>query len=392
MRGALGPDAGSLDVVRRLAGAARPAKLADLLRGYGAPVQHTEKIITQAAVGGGYTVHLHPRDGVSWSGRVVAGGLTSHDFTLRVTVDYPFIDARGEVARASLVLIQSGEVSGSLESGSDTFRWAEPPLPVAASVAGWAGLRHARIARRFDYDSDLGFVGDALEWVAKLVIASATLGSVGAGLVLSSTAASTLRLDELVAPGLVGVIAAAGGYFALGPAMVVPLFAAGSTAYAATDIQRPLRPSERAVIDQVFGSRFPADRVLINAFPGVGGRPFVMPTHGDTILVNAGGDRFTDYLGKDPGNFVHEMTHVWQIHNTSFSPLYYCRSWATAAHSAAGKDIADDIYEPGSPGKRWSDYGVEAQCTIVERWYTGGRREDDPWYPYIVDHIRRGRD
>lgn len=408
-RAALRDEAASLETVRALSGAHRPASVRSMLADFREPVRFEEEIRTKAAFGGRYQVVLHPNLRVDFSGQVKAGGATSHDFTLPVTVTAPFWTANGRIEKCSTTFVAAGSTYGALEAGDREFRWDQKGLLLSSPVT-WAGLRRAEITRNLDYASNLGSVGNVLEWVGKLALASATAGSVGAGLVIGSTAASMLGLDDLTLPGLVGVVVSGGAYLLLGPAAVVPVFLGTAATFevAKDQIQRSLTDAERAVTELVFQGTVNPDRVRINRFTGIGGRPFVMPSLGNTIHINAGPTRFDRYLIPGPnqqanaplghvGNFVHEMTHVWQIQNTSFAPAYFCRSWATAADSARSEDISKSIYEPGPPGKRWDQYGVEAQCTIVERWYVGDshgppRSENSPWFPYIRDHIRSGRD
>ena len=42
-------------------------------------------------------------------------------------------------------------------------------------------------------------------------------------------------------------------------------------------------------------------------------------------------------------------------------------------------------------GKRWGQYNVEQQASIVEDWFRKGRKTTDPRYRYIRDNIRKGK-
>lgn len=401
LRDQLRSDGASLERVRALARRPRPASVREITRDYLRPYVFEQVIETKAAIGGRFRLEVGPDGWSRFSGRIRAGGATSHTYHLLVVLRYPVIEADGSIRDAEWQFVRQGEVFGALESGSDVDEW-NIPTRHALNGAAWAGLRHSAGRRDFQYDSNLGAVGDVVEFIGKVAIASTTLGAVGSGMVVASTAASSLDLDELVLPGLIGVVVAGGAYLVLGPGAIYPAFYAGSGAatVATSHLQRRLKPAEVAVVRSVFHGSVDTDRVMLTPLTGLGGRPFVMPTHGGTILVNLGQDLYDNVLAsivsgsKDfvAGKFVHEMTHVWQIQNTSFSPGYFCRSWATAAHTSLGDDISRRIYATGSPGKNWDDYGVEAQCSIVEQWYLDGASDNSPWFRYIHDNVRRGRD
>lgn len=128
-----------------------------------------------------------------------------------------------------------------------------------------------------------------------------------------------------------------------------------------------------------------------------------MPTPGGAILVNLGPEFYErPLLSYDsrypyPGQvLIHELTHVWQIANHSFTPGFYCR---------AASVVGDNPYTYQQyDGRPWSNYSTEQQATIVDRWYAGlrpggdviaggARTEDErvnPFFRYIRDNIRTG--
>jgi hypothetical protein len=101
--------------------------------------------------------------------------------------------------------------------------------------------------------------------------------------------------------------------------------------------------------------------------------------------------------------FIHELTHVWQGHN-SFSPFTYMLQSA-GAQGRAIREHGDRnrayYYDPNNL-RDWSSYNVEEQASIVEDWFSdsdkqrgdgftvrGGRMSPtDPRFPYIERNIR----
>jgi hypothetical protein len=61
--------------------------------------------------------------------------------------------------------------------------------------------------------------------------------------------------------------------------------------------------------------------------------------------------------------------------------------WESIAHQAIGWVTGINPYRY-IPGQSWSSYNVEQQAHIVEDWFKGGEREEDPLYRYIRDDIR----
>jgi hypothetical protein len=108
------------------------------------------------------------------------------------------------------------------------------------------------------------------------------------------------------------------------------------------------------------------------------------------------------------------MTHVWQIHHSTFVPGFCC----TAVIVGAGYDLnIDDPYLYGPPTTPWGQFDLEAQGAVVDKWFGGvpnasnpawtpnrtdTSNEDpsspsfaggtsDPYYHYIQDNIRAGK-
>lgn len=41
-------------------------------------------------------------------------------------------------------------------------------------------------------------------------------------------------------------------------------------------------------------------------------------------------------------------------------------------------------------GKPWKSYNPEQQAMIVEQWFAMGQSQNDPLFPYIDQHVRKG--
>jgi len=79
--------------------------------------------------------------------------------------------------------------------------------------------------------------------------------------------------------------------------------------------------------------------------------------------------------------FMHEMTHVWQ----------YSQPYARDAEVAAACIYAQNIGAGYrfTAGDTWASYNLEQQASIVEKWNSRGRKEDDELFPYIHYIIRK---
>jgi hypothetical protein len=95
--------------------------------------------------------------------------------------------------------------------------------------------------------------------------------------------------------------------------------------------------------------------------------------------------------------FVHELAHAWQIQTKSFVPGLMCK-----------RVFGPASYEPGNAGQPWSEYGIEQQATIVDRWFMSYAQNwvtledlarnlgssvalNNKYAPYILNNIRLGQ-
>ncbi|MGH9946391.1 MAG: hypothetical protein ACRD6X_04255 [Pyrinomonadaceae bacterium] len=139
--------------------------------------------------------------------------------------------------------------------------------------------------------------------------------------------------------------------------------------------QRTMNELERGVAWSVFGYTIPYDRIHLSTGLGAGGRPFTIP---DPLRWG----HYMIYIGSKVtwGLLIHELSHVWQGHNSELAWGYTLDSlFAQMVH---GKDAYK--YKLGSD---WREYNVEQQASIVEDWYLRGRRKSDPAFGYIRDNL-----
>ena len=380
-----------------------------------------EPIVTGDGVplGGHHNLTVRRDGSYRYTGHFRATGFLSYEVAILTTLGYSLpVPGSPTPVGAQVAFAAHGQVHGTNEPGDLVHRWDVPGVaPLLA--AEWHGVRQARLNHRLEFDTDwFGPAGDVVGFLAQVAAFGATFGAAGVAIVVAGGVADRLNLEELVLPGIVGVIVAGGAAFVLGPSALLPAFVVGAVATAATVRQSPMTEEQKAFADKVFKGKLPYDRILLTNLVGLGGRPFTTPAPGDTILVNLGKGyddpvRYTgkgdDRLGVNAAGqlLIHELTHAWQIANESFTPEYYCRAVSTAVGTAGGDMSA---YGYGPAGRSWGSFGTEQQCSIVDQWFAGSNDPDDrsmqrafppmhsadqetgqnPYYRYIRDNIRTG--
>lgn len=416
-----GHAARSLNSVRSSLGIPPPCSMRQLAEQYLRDIVFDEPIVTSdgTALGGHHTLILRRDGSYRYKGHLRATGFPSYDVAIVTTLAYSIHVPLGvPPAGAVAAFTAHGRVHGTNEPGDREYAWDKSgPLPLLASE--WHGVRKGQFGRQLEYDTDwFGPAGDVVSFLAQVIALGATLGAAGVALVVAGEAAELLDLEQLVLPGMVGVLMAGGAAFVFGPGALFPAFVVGAATTAALVDQRKLKAHERDFANVVFRGKAPLDRVQLTNLVGLGGRPFTAPGPGGAILVNLG-KGFEDpvnYTGKGgdetgvnaPGQLlIHELTHAWQIGNESFTPEYYCRAVATSAGTAGG-DMSAYRYGPATDG--WRTFGTEQQGSIVDEWFAGNENpdggspqhkyppmhEDDqtpaqnPYFRYIRDNIRTG--
>lgn len=166
--------------------------------------------------------------------------------------------------------------------------------------------------------------------------------------------------------------------------------------------KRPLTQDEEALARQVFHEQLPYGRIHIANFflPGNEGVAVTVSTGTELIPIKSLTD-FTIYFGakvfhdgaqtyETRETFIHELTHVWQGHHSTFSWEFMVSSMLAQGRALMFHGDRGKAYD-FTPGEAWDSYNVEQQANIVERWFARGMNEDDPLYVYIAEHIRAGR-
>lgn len=415
-----GHAASSFERVRVSVGQPRPATVRDLASSYTRELTFDEPLVTAdgVALGGHHTLTVRRDGSYRYRGNFRATGFPSFQVSLVTTLGYSIsVPDSPTPAAAQIAFAAQGRVHGTNESGDRNHSWdVQGNLSLVQSQ--WHAVRVGTLSRNLQFDTDwFGPAGDVAGFLAQVVALGATFGAAGVAIVVAGEAADLLNIEQLVLPGIVGVVLAGGAGFVFGPVGMLPAFLVGAAVTAAAVRQRHMTPEERAFADRVFRGRVPFDRVLLTNLVGFGNRPFTTPGPGGAILVNLG-KGFDDpvrYTGKGgdrlelnaPGQLlIHELVHAWQIANESFTPEYYCRAVSTAAGTAGGNMSA---YSYGAASGDWSSFGTEQQGSIVDEWFAGSAHpsngpqkafppmhtEDqaatqNPYFRYIRDNIWTG--
>jgi hypothetical protein len=159
---------------------------------------------------------------------------------------------------------------------------------------------------------------------------------------------------------------------------------------------RGLEGWEKTMASFVFGTTIPYDKVHISGGSGAGGRPFTVPdvSKPGHFIIYLGSQWFwRQIMNKEKvlsveqsptykATLIHELSHVWQGHNSRFAWGYTLNSVWWQAHKGGGAYRYTDW-----KWKNWKDYNVEQQAQIVEDWFHNGASDTDPRYRYIRDHI-----
>lgn len=160
-------------------------------------------------------------------------------------------------------------------------------------------------------------------------------------------------------------------------------------------LARSLSDGELIMCQRVFAGTLPdsflKSKVMVANGLGIGSRPYTS--------IEAGISTYKVYLGPGAfdsdtvitidykGSFIHEMTHVWQMHLQSWvGGVWFNSFMAQACHQKMAY-----WYGEGNLNKPWDYFNVEAQAQIVEDWFKNGMNSTDPRFHYIRDNIRMGR-
>ncbi len=348
------------------------------------------------ALGGWVNLTLQSNGTYAFSVHMHDSGFLSYDFEVRASFNTP----------GGLALVGGpwkGSVAGTGSSGSRNYDHTEGGVePLIATF--WDDIKDGTIGVARDY-SVLGPVGLLLDlYKAYLDLAAGVVGS-SLGLIISLGSDIGALFPSLGIGETFGVIDgvvvfATGGGLALAVVQGVAVGAV-TDAMVAT---REMDDGEKAFAKAVFGDNtLPFDRIRLTNLAGLGGRAFTIPGIDKKIYVNLATDEGyskpttyqRDHSSDTPGQlFIHELTHAWQIEHGTFLPSTVCKGILEQTNY----EVGEDVYAYGPAGPSWGDaFGNEAQASIVEHWFAKGpganppnSGENDPYFMYIRDNIRKG--
>lgn len=330
---------------------------------------------------GGFMELTIRSDGTStFRGHMHGSGFDPYAFRLSVLV-------RATSGKICVAAMKSGTVGGTLDSTPRDFDWHEENPSSQLIRNNWTDLRNgtAHFDKWYENTGVLGSLEDIAVAVAEFLGVAVVAGPfVAAVVVVGSELGALTEVPFLHPTAVAGVFVAAGAILILGPRAVIPAIVAGVAA--ASEVKaRPLRESEKALANRIFGDTLPYGRILITNFDN-GGRAFVMPNLDGSILVCMG-DRYDDPLRRMDWSqtFIHELTHAWQIAHTSVT--------AEMIASVVIDKIkyGEDVYVDNPlnvDGRPWSEYSIERQAQIVGFWYLiASIGAPDPSHPNVDSEV-----
>jgi hypothetical protein len=195
--------------------------------------------------------------------------------------------------------------------------------------------------------------------------------------------------------GVAGIFVTAGGFLVGGgtPEALVAATIAGAGVSQGVNAfieTRKLSAEERTLAEMIYGSSLPPhDKIILTNLKHPEGRAFTILNPAGECLINLGEAyndpiRYTAAAYPEYGQLlIHELGHVWQIHHSSFLPGLICDGILNQVQYEMGKDV----YNPGDGEKNWSEYNLEQQATIVDRWYKGWDVEPCSKKSHVYRHI-----
>jgi hypothetical protein len=158
------------------------------------------------------------------------------------------------------------------------------------------------------------------------------------------------------------------------------------------------------VLNRVFGPTLPeTEQIVLTDMTGLGRADFVFPTAAGLIngkhriLVSFGAslDKPLEHprtRDDPPGEqFIHEMTHAWQIQNSPSMAEWIPRAIATRTMHPGSITVPSENAD-------WDSFNLEEQASVVEYWFglyqsklDSDEAQNDPYFKHIRDHIRKGR-
>ncbi len=340
-------------------------------------------------INGHVAMELHSNGKYMFSGHMRATGFPSYHFAVQAFVG----SADGTVIAAQ----RTGRVFGTDTPGDRQRDWSEPGTNLGI-IEGWRVLRTSP-SLGFHFQAEIGGVLgaaiDVLTFAVKGIITNVVLGPYGWYVTIGN---ELIGMDtSLASPDILGGILVGGTVFLIvGPFGLVPAIILGTGVAVLADIRhRMLRSDEQDWARRIFGDNIRYDDIVVTNMLGADERKFTIPYVGNKILMGLGpafdnpttwGDS-TIFEYKEPGSvFVHEMTHAWQICNTSLIRVI-CNTSGNYAYAG----------DMNWASRSWRSFNNEQQAHIVDDWF--GRHYTaldsqaalrDPAYRYIRDNLLSG--
>ena len=384
-----------------------PLSLTELTRHFDQPeVRTLQGDLDADALHGALEFVMRSDGSYTFSGHLRATGFPSFAYKVQATVRC--------AAGAVIVVEASGRVFGSDTPGDRERSWHEDGRSEAIR-SYWSALR---LDPRLETDLQknlAGFLGtlvDVAETVIETYVAAQFAGVVGAVIVLGGELSAATGITFENPHILAGVTVTGGILLVFGPSAIIPALVAGTATALLTDFQfRAMHQDEIDLAFEVFRGTLPIERILLtnlynptNTGSGFLAREFTMPGIADgKILVNMGKNfehtlepdvqqnvRGTSYQARGQV-LIHELTHAWQIHHSSFLPGLLCKALTSANYKFDEAKVRDHASWSGG------DFDLEGQAAIVDKWFGENRDaldkpkaiNDDKFF-YISQNIRTG--
>jgi hypothetical protein len=368
------------------------------------PIVLPQSVTTPAAV-------ITTPDGTALGGSVTctvrSDGTYQFDYHLHDSgaVGYDFSIRAAFAATNGIVLIDTfgGSVAGTFGKGSRDANQSNPGADPRIA-ANWTAFQKGTLGVSKDYGA-AGIAGLFVDVEKFILDAEVGAGSLVVGMVIGAASVIGSLLPSLGPGQTFGVIA---GFIVMNTGAGLVLAAVEGVAVgAATDAliaTRTLNANEIALATLVFENTIPLDRVRITNL-NLTGRPFTAPGADGLIYISVGGAGYKDasvYTDPNKGYTVqgqilaHELTHAWQMVNSSFLPGVVCLGIVTQFN----RELGEDVYNVAPAGPAWSEFGIESQAALVDKWFAKNYPNyptlpppplpdpSDPYFRYIRDNIR----
>jgi len=154
---------------------------------------------------------------------------------------------------------------------------------------------------------------------------------------------------------------------------------------------RPLTTAEISLAQTVFRNTINYALVRITDALGLNNAPWTSNTP-PIYMMNVGSNYSSLTSTNAKRNLlIHELTHVWQgQHLVPFMLNSAAHQSLSIINNGGNVAARNDAYSY-TLGRPWGQYNVEQQASIVDDWFSRGRRTTDPAYRYIRDNIRANR-